>query len=370
MTDVKTLSTEDLLAENDRLKSLISSKNTLQEAIKVTLNSLYGALGNRFFRFYDIRLAEGITRTGRMIILSLEKACNKWISDKIGEDKDWCIAIDTDSLYLSLDPLRKKIVGDKTLSVERTTDLIDAICSKIQEEAINPALESMALYLNCPNHTMAMKREAIASGGFWVAAKKYAIDVIDMEGVRYATPELKVTGLDVIKSSTPKFCRESLELALELIIRGDSDDRIVEFIQTVKDQFKDLPLIEMSRPGSINQLDKYRGPKGEPIKGTPYNSRCALIYNKAIGPGSGLEAKYRPIKPGDKVRFIALRLPNPFYSDAIAVPDLIPPELNLEEWADRNRMFADYFVKPLELICDRISVRHTVKPALQNFWDY
>jgi DNA polymerase elongation subunit (family B) len=361
---------DQLVAYAAKLRADISSKNTLQEAIKVTLNSLYGACGNRWFRFYDIRLAEGITRTGRLVILCLERACNRWISKLVGTKGDWCLAIDTDSVYLCMEDLRMKVVGDRVISTEKTTDLIDAFCKKIQAEAIDPALSRLAKYLNCPVKAISMKREAIASGGFWVATKKYALDVIDMEGVRYAEPKMKITGLEVIKSSTPKFCQEELKKAVELIIRGDDEERIFKFITKVREEFMKQPLIEMSRPGSINELVKYRGPNGAPMKGTPYNSRCALVYNQAIGFGSGVEGKYQPIKPGDKVRFIALKMPNPYRSNAIAFPDVIPPELNLDTWADRPKMFEDYFLRPLTLMCDRISVLHSEKPSIQNFWEF
>ena len=371
MDDLKSLATEQLQALNLKLKSDISARNTLQEAIKVTLNSLYGASGNRFFRFYDIRIAEGITRTGRLVILWLERACNNWIDRIVGESKDRCLAIDTDSLYLCLEDLRIKIVKGKELPDDKTTDLIDAICKKIQEEAIKPALQELCQILKCPDPAIDMKREAIASGGFWTAAKKYALDVIDMEGVRLAEPDMKVTGLDAVRySATTEFCRDALEEAFKIILREKGEDRVYKFIEKTRVEYMKLPLLEMAKPGGISDLASYMDGKGGWVKGTHINARCAIVYNTAIGPGSGLEGRYQPIKPGDKVRFLQLKMPNPFKSDAIAVPYMIPPEFDMERWADKQGMFENDIIRPLTLVCDRINISSKDIPAISGFMDW
>jgi DNA polymerase elongation subunit (family B) len=179
-------------AEEKRiLSNQISKYKNLQLAKKVQLNSAYGALGNEWFRFFDIRQAEAITLSGQLSI--------RWIEDKLNgffnkllktKSVDYVIASDTDSVYVNLGPLVHMVYGSKNIEKEKIVDFIDKACTEKIEPFIDKAYQELADYMNAFDQKMQMKREVIANKGIWTAKKRYILNVYDSEGVRFAEPKL------------------------------------------------------------------------------------------------------------------------------------------------------------------------------------
>src|SRR6056300_587514 len=205
-----------------------------QMAIKILLNSLYGALGNRWFRYFDMRVAEGITLSGQLSVLKAEKAINGCLNKMLKTDKDYVIAIDTDSVYINMNDIVEKTFSGK--SKEETVDFLDKVCKKAIEPVIVKAFDDLSNQMNAYENRMVMAREAIADRGIWTAKKRYILNVYDNEGVRYAEPKLKIMGIEAIKSSTPQICRDKFKEAFKLLISGTNKD-IQKFIADFRVEF-------------------------------------------------------------------------------------------------------------------------------------
>lgn len=354
----------------DQLKLESAGFKTKEGAIKVLLNSLYGAMANEYYRFYDIRIAEAITLNGQFIIQFIEQAINKFLHKILGgEYKDRCIAIDTDSVYFNLSDLVDKIQAKTSMTIEETVNFLDKACEKIQNSAIIPSIEELTKYTRCSSRIVDMKREAICDLGFWTAKKRYALNVHDNEGVRYAEPEQKVMGLELVKSSTPKFCRSALKEAVKIILTGDPTDRerLVEFIAKTKVEFFKLPIYDLSYPRSVNEIDKWTTATGEPAKSCPINVRAAIVYNNELR-RRGLDSSYQIIKPGSKIRFVELLEPNPLRSHVVGFYTRLPTEFGLERYIDREAMFQSTFLKPLKDICDVINLLTEPDNSIGDFF--
>jgi len=318
-----------------------------QMSIKILLNSLYGAMANKYFRYFSMRMADGITASGRMAIQWAERAVNQYMN-KINEtsDVDYIIAIDTDSLYVNMGSLVDKF------NPSNPVDFIDSVCRDKIEGVISESYDQMYRQFGGYENRMEMSREVIADRGIWTAKKRYILNVHDNEGVRYADPKLKIMGIEAIKSSTPSVCRTGLKELFKVIISG-SEEKSQEAVQTFKSHFKTLPPEDVSFPRSISDIDKWADPVTVHQLGTPIHVRGALVYNKWVD-GYGNGHKYQKITGGDKVKFTYLKMPNPVRSNVISYPAYLPPEMGVHKYIDYDKQFEKSFVGPIRPIFDAI----------------
>jgi len=139
----------------------ISSLNSKQMAAKILMNSLYGAMGNIYFRYYDIRVAEGITMTGQFIIRSVAKRMNEFINKVCKtKDVDYSFYSDTDSTYITLGRLAQSKFADCLKS--EVVEKIDNYCKQFIEPVIDEACNDLSEYLNTYQKKIKFKREVIA----------------------------------------------------------------------------------------------------------------------------------------------------------------------------------------------------------------
>ena len=343
------------------LEKEIDTLNNKQMAIKLLMNSLYGAMGNQYFRYFDMRLAEGITLTGQLIILWAEKAMNECMNKLLGTDEDYVIAIDTDSLYVDFSKIIKRFEPKNPLK------FLDKICAEHFEPMFGDSYKSFAKKMNAFDNRMEMSREVIADKGIWIAKKRYILNVLDSEGVTYAEPKLKIMGIEAIKSSTPEVVRNKFKEAFKLIISG-SESKTQEFIKEFKSDFKSLPVEDVSFPrGVSNILDEYSDRKTIYKKGTPIHVRGSLLYNKLIHDKS-LDRKFESIQNGEKIKFCYLKMPNPIKQNVIAFPNFLPKELDLNNYINYDLQFNKTFIEPLELILDAIDWSAEERSTLEDFF--
>lgn len=172
--------------KDPRLENDIARYNNAQMAKKVQLNSAYGAIANPYFRFFNVNNAEAITVSGQLSIQWVQNKLNEFFNKSCGtKDADYVIAADTDSVYLNLG---KAVQADKL-----NVDTVNEFCETIIQPVINRAYEELAIKVNAYTNAMKMKRESIADKGIWTAKKRYILNVLDNEGVRYCMdPSTKV----------------------------------------------------------------------------------------------------------------------------------------------------------------------------------
>ena len=349
------------VVEKYRVERDIARYENQQMAIKILLNSLYGALGNKYFRYFDLRVAEGITLTGQTVIRWAERSVNEFMNKIVGTtNKDYVIAIDTDSVYVNFGPLVDKYVKDNQV------DNIAQICKDQFEPMLEKSYQKLYETFNCYMPRMEMDREAIADRGIWTAKKRYILNVHDNEGVRYAEPKLKIMGIEAIKSSTPSACRDALKALFKVIVTGD-ESATQKAIQTFKEYFITLPPEQVSFPRGVNDTTKWRDRKLIYKKGTPIHVRGTLLYNHYVK-DKNLDKKYTLIQNGEKIKFCYLKMPNPIRENIISFPDYLPQELQLHKYINYDLQFQKTFLDPIEPILDAIGWSVEEKVSIEDFF--
>jgi len=341
----------------------LSHYYNFQQNLKIALNSAYGAMGNQWFRYYDERNAEAVSVAGQLSVQWAENAVNKYLNTTLSAvNKDYIVAMDTDSLYVCLDDLVTKVgLTDKN----KIIDFLDKVCSRI-EGVIEKSYDELAEYVNAYQQKMVMKREVIADTGIWTAKKHYILNVHDSEGVRYEEPKLKIVGIEAIKSSTPQACRDSLREIFNIIISG-TEDEVIAYIEKFKEEFFNLGMEKIAFPRSVNGLKKYKDSSAIYKKSTPIHVKGSLIYNHMLK-SQKLTRKYPTIKEGEKVKFAYLKDPNPAGDKVIAITDILPSEFNLEKYIDYDTQFNKAFVEPLKGVLDVIGWDTERRSSLDNFF--
>ena len=246
-------------------------------ARKIQLNSLYGALANQYFRFYDDRIAEGITMSGQLIIRDTAKALDAYMNKVCGtDDKVYSFYSDTDSCYVTCKNMVDNFFPDKDTA--KITELLDKIGTDKIEPAIDQAMVKLANYTNAFEKKIFFKREVIADKGVFVAKKRYALNVLDDEGLRLKDPKLKVMGLEIVRSSTPGPVRDSLKEAVRLVLTSEEEE-LHDYIEKTKAEFKDMAPEDIAFPRGCNNLQKYYSSSDIYTKGTPIHVRgLSLIH--------------------------------------------------------------------------------------------
>ena len=333
----------------------ISKYNNIQMARKIALNSAYGAVGNQYFRYYDEKMATAITTSGQLAIRWIENDVNKYLNSILQTDgKDYVIAVDTDSIYVSFDELVSKSFGEKDdISNDRVVTFLASVAEKKLEPFIDESYKRLASYVNAYAQKMDMEREVIADKGIWTAKKRYILNVYDSEGVRYAEPQLKIMGIEAVKSSTPEPCRDMIKTALKVIINED-EITLNTFIQSFRKTFMNLPPENIAYPRSCNGLKKWSSSSSIYKKSCPMHIKGALIYNYLLKKHK-VTHKYPFIQEGDKIKFLELRTPNKMQSNVISFMGRLPKEFDLQETINYDIMFDKSFVEPLTFILDQIN---------------
>jgi DNA polymerase elongation subunit (family B) len=348
------------------IEKRIAKYNNIQLAKKVSLNSAYGALGSQYFRFYDLRMALGVTTAGQLSIRWIENKINAWMNKILNtEDKDYVIASDTDSIYLRMGELVNKFIKD-TSNKQKVISLMDKICEEKIQPYIDKAYDELAEYVHAYEQKMQMKREGLSDKGIWTAKKRYILNVYNNEGVQYNEPQMKVMGLEMIKSSTPSAIREKMKEAIQLMVNGTQDD-IHTFITDFRKEFKKLPVEEISFPRGLNGLNTYSDAVNLYKKGTPIHVKGAIIYNANLK-RLNLTKKYPLIQEGEKVKFTYLKMPNPFKDTVISYPSRLPKEFELQQYIDYDMQFDKAFLEPIKVILDCMEWSTEKTSSIEDFF--
>ena len=348
------------------IESRIAKYNNIQLAKKVSLNSAYGALGSQYFRFYDLRMALGVTTAGQLSIRWIEAKINDYMNKLLStENKDYVIASDTDSIYLKLGPLVDKFVKDQS-DVNKVISIMDKICEDKLQPFIDKSYKELADYVHAYQQKMEMKREGLSNKGIWTAKKRYILNVYNNEGVAYKEPQMKVMGLEMIKSSTPAAIREKMKEAISIMMSGTEND-IHKFIANFREEFKALPPEDISSPRGCNGLAKYASSLSMYEKGTPIHVKGAILYNHHLKE-KGLTKKYPLIQEGEKLKYSYLKMPNPFKDTVISFPGRLPKEFGLHDYIDYDTQFEKAFIEPVKVILDCMKWNIEEQSTLEGFF--
>jgi DNA polymerase elongation subunit (family B) len=360
---------QDYENESDPIKKneidkLVARYNNLQLAKKVSLNSAYGALGSQYFRFYDLRQALAVTQAGQLSIRWIEGKINGYMNKLLKtESEDYVIASDTDSIYLRLGGLVDMVYQG---SPDRVIAFMDKVCEDKLQPFIDKSYQELASYVHAYEQKMQMKREGLSDKGIWTAKKRYILNVYNNEGVQYKEPQMKVMGLEMVKSSTPAVIREKMKETISLIVNKTEQD-VQDFIADFKEKFKQLPPEDVAFPRGINGLKEYSDSVSLYKKGTPIHVRGAILYNFYLKE-HGLTKSYPLIQEGEKLKFTYLKTPNPTKEDVISFPVRLPKEFDLQKYVNYDLQFDKAFVEPIRVILNCIGWQTEKQSSLEDFF--
>lgn len=348
----------------------IAKYHNFQLVRKIQLNSAYGAIGNEWFRYYDVRMAEAITLSGQLSIRWIANKLNEFLNETLKTgDYDYVVASDTDSVYLRLENLVNQTCKGKT--TKEIVAYLDKASEKIILPFIEKKYEELAELMNAYQNKMIMEREVIADRGVWTAKKRYMLHVHNSEGVDYEKPKLKIMGIETTRSSTPQFVRTELKKAIDLVLTAD-EDSVLDFIDEVKTKFFQQEPEDVAFPRGVSNIKKYRDSTTIYAKATPIAVKGALIYNHYVRQ-MGLEKKYPLIQEGEKIKFLYLTKPNPLggvhgTDHVISFPTSLPKEFDLKNYIDYDRQFTTSFLEPLKTILDAIGWKHERVSTLESLF--
>ena len=336
--------------ENRIYENKIATSNAKQMALKIALNSYYGISANKGFRFFDNRIAEGVTMAGQLIIRNAEAAVNTMMRQIMGNStKDYCIYEDTDSCYVDMEDFVEKFCPNKTL--DQKIDFMQKVCDGKFQDVLNAACNNLSTSLNWNPGFIEFKREALVSSGIFLAPKMYALLVHDNEGVRYAEPDLKTMGISLVRSSTPHCVKQPLRDCIMEILTGD-EATLQKFVQDQEVKYMKLSPEEIAFPRSANNMAKYSSATSIYGEKCPIGVRAALLHNHLI---DKLQlTQYDKFREGDKLKYVYIKEPNSLHENIIGFSSKLPPEFKLTNFVDYDTMWVKSFINPLEKLTDAV----------------
>ena len=359
------------LPENSPLikqkKEEIARYASKQQSMKIFINSLYGFCGTPASRYFDVRLAEAITLSGQTTIRWLANRINEFLNKNLNtKDVDRVVLVDTDSVVVTIKDLIDHVCSNKT--TEETINYMDKLGEKVFQPIIDKAFHDLAVYTNMYENKLAAKRENLADVMLSLQPKHYVMNVHDSEGVRYHTPQLKIMGLSMVKSSTPGAVRSMLKNSLNAILKGNETD-LREYVSKCRQEFNQLSVEQIAFPRGVAGLLTYKDSCSVYKKGTPIHVRGSLLYNFHLK-RLGLDKTYSIIQDGDKIKFVYLKPNNPLCENVISFIDVLPKEFNLEPYIDYNTMFEKTFKDSVQGLVNVLDWTVEAKPTLEDFFEW
>lgn len=301
---------------------------------KILLNSAYGALLNEHCRFYDKRLGQSVTLTGRQITKHMMAAVNEIIAGEYKHDGSSIVYGDTDSAYFTAHPALKEQISRGEIEWNKETAI--ALYDSISEQANETFPAFMEQAFHCPRKNgeiIQAGREVVGDRSLFITKKRYAINIIDKEGKRKdlngKMGEIKAMGLDLKRADTPKYVQEFLLSVLEMVLAGNDRDKVIEKIKEFKLEMAEQPSWTKGSPKAANKLTYYAELEKRSRTGKanmPGHVRAALNWNYL----RNLYNDNHSMKMVDGIKVVVCRLkPNALGFSSIAYPT---DELRIPDW--------------------------------------
>ena len=333
--------------------------NRRQHIQKIVLNSMYGVLGLPVFRFYDLDNAEATTKTGQSLIKFTKKLGNHFYNKELGTEKDYCIYIDTDSVFYSAVPLIEKRYPNQELSDVMKTQRINEIATEVQGFLNNSYHYFAKKFCNLDVHRFEIKQEIVAKAGLFIVKKRYGMKIISDNGVQ--VNKTMVKGLDTVRSNFAPLFRKLLSDVLDDILASVPKDKIDHRITRFKKNMKYNELDDISSPTGVKGIWKYMEKKDKENssvfttfkKGTPVHVKAAIAYNDLVKYFKQ-DKKYQFINNGDKIRWVYLKN-NTLGLNAVAYKGHEdPPEIMefINKNINHDKIYGQALTKKLQMFYD------------------
>jgi len=323
-----------------KLKECIAAGNKIEEEYwdkrqlvkKINLNSLYGAILNSGCRFFDKRIGQSTTLTGRQIVRHMAGKVNEIVTGEYDYRGKAIIYGDTDSCYFSAYKTLQKDIDNGTLpwTKESVVQLYDQIADEVNVTFPQFMLDTF----HCPKsrgEVIKAGREIVGSKSLFITKKRYAVLYYDKEGKRSDVDgkpgKIKAMGLDLKRSDTPEFIQNFLSDVLEMVLMGKPEQEVLDHISEFRIRFKARPGWEKGSPKRANNITEYEAKEKKAGKANmPGHVRASINWNT-------LKRMYNDkysmsITDGQKVIVCKLK-PGPLGFTSVAYP---VDELRLPQW--------------------------------------
>ncbi len=300
---------------------------------KILLNSAYGALLNEHCRFWDKRIGQSVTLSGRQIVKHMMSQTNEIITGKYEHDGDSIVYGDTDSAYFTAINLKPIIEAD---GVEWNKDTVIKLYDTIAEQVNDSFAAFMESAFHAPRKNgliIKAGRELIADRGLFITKKRYALNIFDKEGKRLDVEgkigKIKAMGLDLKRADTPKYVQDFLMNVLEMVLSGKQRDEIIETVKNFKIELSTQQSWTKGSPKSVNKLTYYSDLETSSKTGRanmPGHVRAALNWNYL----RRVNSDNYSMKIVDGMKIVVCKLKsNPLNFTSVAYPT---DELRLPDW--------------------------------------
>ena len=319
--------------------------DNIQYLKKIQLNSMYGVFGNKYFRFFDVRIAESTTKTGREVLLHMAKKIAEVLDGEYNFPSKSIAYGDTDSCYF--------ITGAE--DEEGALEITDAIC-KIVNNSYPKFMKNAFHCTNGREKYIIGEQEVISDRGIFVAKKHYLLHLVNLDGKE--VDYMKVMGLQIKKTSLPKYVRKTLTKFFERFLKGEDWKNIKKDIVEFKREMKKRNVLDLGVPSGVNSIEKYTQEyNNDKDAYIPHMAKATIFYNICLqkyNDGESVTAR-----SGDKVKKLYFHKKKTFGKfNAIAIPvdlQLIPEWWeNLAPYVDVNRQLLSLVDKPIKNILDAI----------------
>lgn len=366
----------------DHYEQLSAKYTAYEQAVKLTLNSIYGAFGNKWFHFFNIDIAESITKQGKNAILYSESILNKYVNEFWHKDtavhqqfgikvkgkieKPAVIYIDTDSCYVQFQDLYESIIWEDESKQLAIDEFILAFYAFRLKDYIVKCMEKYADKRNTDNFLI-FELESLAYNGIWMSKKKYIQNIawddkLEVTDRHPSLKKVKTIGFDTIQSSTPKFVREKLVEALKILFKSrvtpTSKDlqTLVEFMKQTKKEFALTDVDDISFNRRTNNIDKYIVDDQIELQvglKCPANVKAAGYYNYLLNNNKKYKNKYKLIGNGEKLKIYNCKSP---ISEVYAyMPNEHPYEIAPP--VDYDTQFEKSMIDPLNRVLTAIGLQ-------------
>ena len=342
------------------LKDKLSVLNIKQHTIKIFINTVYGALGNKVFPLGDDDLARSITLTGQAVIKQSNKILTDYIQQKAGisveeiEKNTPIIYNDTDSSYISLESLVKTLninaIDSKSKITPEFHSLVDGI-----ETHLNQQIQIWCEQnLNSLDSRITFKREVICDVGLFLQKKRYVIRVLDEEGI--PCNKFKYTGVEIARTTMPAPIKPLAKKIVETMLLTQDQQKTNEVITEAYNVFQGLPISDFSFVTGLKGYEKYSSKCDgfKTVKSMPLHVKAAYHYNLLLKT-LGIERKYECIGSGDKIRYFYVKQPNRYGINAIAYKYYYPAEFETIFQPDTELMFEKIIYSAVERFYECVS---------------
>jgi len=341
----------------------------LQYALKIFINSVYGALGSSYFRLYDRDGAEAVTTTGKFFLQHSIQSINTFYTQKwpnvarkhtqtdvtISPKEKIVKYADTDGVCIHIGALLKSLVGDITLSTQAQFNYVSKLVPLI-ESVINTSVKTCLFNqfgINQDDCHIKFEYDILAKRMLLIQKKRYVFIEVDKNtGKEFGDIKhsLRAKGVEIVRSSTPHIIRDVLRQIFYKLLETQDSNVINDMLLEVYKNFMAMSIDEIAFPRTVSNINKFLR-KSDKIygwrKGTPIHVKAAIAYNKLLS-YFRLDTKYEKLYDGDKMKFVYLTPNNPFRISVLGFKDNFPSEFGLDAYVDYKTMFDKIIISPLE----------------------